>query len=121
MRQQAVFTKVVKHLLTQKVRSCILSPSGMTSELRYRGPNGTKCAIGCLITDNEYHESMEGKDLELLLETDLPDRLYTRLYMHRMILRELQGIHDSCAPEEWKDKLQALGQRYQLKFPRIKE
>lgn len=53
---QEIFNKVATHLLTQGKRSVASDGSCM-----YRGPEGTKCAIGCLIEDDEYHPLLEGK------------------------------------------------------------
>lgn len=45
--EQQVFDQVAGHLLTQK--EVLPSPACF-----YRGPNGLKCAAGCLIANDEY-------------------------------------------------------------------
>lgn len=50
-----IFNRVALHLLTQR-EQC---KEG--SMCRYRGPNGTKCAVGCLITDEHYVGGLEGE------------------------------------------------------------
>lgn len=51
---QTAFDAAYVHCMEQKVRSVD------TRDCLYRGPNGTKCAVGCLIPDDLYHEDMEG-------------------------------------------------------------
>lgn len=51
---QAVFNYVILHLRRQKVRS------DGNGECLYRGRHNTSCAVGCLIPDSRYTESMEG-------------------------------------------------------------
>lgn len=49
MNAQEIFDKVVNHLRKQGHRS--LSEDG---RCLYRGSNGDKCAIGCIISDEDY-------------------------------------------------------------------
>ena len=90
---QEVFDQVATHLLKQKTRST--SENGCA----YRGPNGLKCAAGCLISDEEYKPDMEGA-------------VWTRLFYngyvsshHMELIRGLQIIHDSYPPAEWEHEL----------------
>ncbi len=57
---QAVFDKVVKHLLTQKRRS-----EGKQG-CAYRGKDGDMCAVGCLISDKAYDPEIEGHSVYYL-------------------------------------------------------
>lgn len=52
MDKQAIFDRVVTHLLTQKRRSVTIT--GGVRTCMYRAPNGDMCAIGCLIPDDVY-------------------------------------------------------------------
>jgi hypothetical protein len=54
MAEQEIFDRVAVHLLTQKVHSI----NGI-GECCYRGNNNTRCAVGCLIDDEEYHPDMK--------------------------------------------------------------
>lgn len=47
--RQTVFNMVLKHLRKQGKRAMNRNES-----CRYRGPNGTKCAVGALIADEDY-------------------------------------------------------------------
>jgi hypothetical protein len=64
----------------------------------YRGPNGTKCAIGILIPNDVYSVRMEGKPLSGLLALahangiELPGEITE----HQNFLAALQTVHDSC-------------------------
>ena len=53
MTQQQIFDKVATHLLTQGAKSM------MGDTCRYRGSNGAKCAVGCLIKDDHYDPILE--------------------------------------------------------------
>ena len=55
MTNQEAFDKVTAHLLKQQVKSYSQEEGCM-----YRGPNGTMCAVGCLIPDEDYRPKFEG-------------------------------------------------------------
>lgn len=130
MTPQEIFDKVAKHLLHQKVKSYY----NQNGTCAYRGSNGTMCAVGCLITDEEYSPDMEGKTVGGLLswaryraierpmfytekERTLYKGLYERLASHQGLLIELQEIHDGGSPEYWHNRLSELALRHDLKMP----
>lgn len=98
---QEVFDQVVNHLLTQGTKS-------INEEMRcmYRGLNGTKCAAGCLISDEEYQKEFETLKWGALPFPSVHDRL----------IDELQTIHDSYGPGEWHYKLKLVSSRHNLQF-----
>lgn len=49
-----MFDKMLEHLRAQGCRSVDEFDSCL-----YRGPNGTKCAVGALIPDEKYSKDME--------------------------------------------------------------
>lgn len=56
----------------------------------YRGDNGQKCAVGCLIPDEIYDTNMEGHGVGEILHTyTLPD-----LVGNYALLSRLQNLHD---------------------------
>ena len=57
MKKQEMFNIAVRHLLKQG-KVCVEYKNGQM-HCRYRGRKGTKCAIGALIPDDKYNESME--------------------------------------------------------------
>lgn len=94
-----IFNKVAVHLLTQR-EQCILEHS-----CKYRGPRGTKCAVGCVIGDEFYSDSLEGLGISSS-QGDGERRDAVRLAVEKSIgreltrsemgmLRELQRLHDN--------------------------
>ena len=53
MTLRQVEEKILTHLKAQGRRSKV------RSSCRYRGPNGLRCAIGCLIDDKHYYAGLE--------------------------------------------------------------
>ena len=104
---QAVFDKVVKHLLTQKRRS-----EGKQG-CAYRGKDGDMCAVGCLISDKAYDPKIEGfavhatEVLATLAESGVPT-------YNRTLLTDLQDIHDRIAVDLWKVHLKKLAKQHNL-------
>ncbi len=105
MTDQEAFTKVRNHLLTQ------MKKSNSDMMCLYRGPEGLKCAIGCLITDEEYSTNLEGLSINgSLLEHDIP----SLKYLNKDLLFCLQNIHDNWEVSEWEDELKLLAERHNL-------
>jgi hypothetical protein len=109
MNRKEIFEKVKTHLLTQKEwsrgsRGCM-----------YRGPNGLKCAIGALITDECYNTELEGRSADAYevvealkcsgIEVGPGDTHF---------LCQLQGIHDANSPDRWPGILNDIAKEYDL-------
>ena len=95
-----VFNYIVEHLRKQGTRSIFIDFEGDENCL-YRGDEGTMCAAGCLMTDDEYHPSLEGNAIDHLLKMkrlspSLDDRIKPNLNM----LMDLQNFHDSILQYE---------------------
>ena len=117
MTLQEIYDKVKAHLIAQgRPAMCVLTGeegyTGATgSPIRgevcmYRAPDGAKCAAGCLIPDEKYHPSMEGKTLYVVLR-EYPDALgFTPTPYQLRLICVLQGIHDRNTDN--RDKVQAL-------------
>ena len=105
---QAVFDKVVKHLLTQKRRS-----ESKRGGCAYRGKGGDMCAVGCLISDKAYDPEIEGfvvhatEVLAKLAESGVPT-------YNRTLLTDLQDIHDRIEVNHWKTHLKDLAKHHNL-------
>ena len=95
---QAVFDFVVNHLLKQNAQAMI------DNRCLYRTSDGLKCAVGCLIKDNEYNLNMERRPIPRL-----PD-----LNNHFTLLRDLQIMHDCQMPSKWPAYLQNLASEHGL-------
>lgn len=96
MNAQEVFDKVVTHLYTQGVQSV-----GADGMCLYRGPNGTMCAVGALISDEDYDESFEGEAVGGILDSASQKNLpsINALKIHETLLSDLQAAHDTT--ENW--------------------
>lgn len=115
MTQQETFEKVVNHLLTQGV----LATEDGTNKTRcmYRGHNGTKCAIGCLITDEEYKPSMEGLGITEIRGKYIFPTSITKHSGH--FLSVLQSLHDnhssfSLDNKEWLTNVEYTAKDFNL-------
>jgi hypothetical protein len=105
--EQEVFDQVAAHLLAQNKKSL-----GDAGHCRYRGCNGLKCAAGCLIGDDEYEESIEGKSwytLQVLSDYDAGKS-------HWGLISQLQKIHDRFDPILWRVQLKGTCQRWGLEW-----
>lgn len=118
MNAQEIFDKVVSHLLTQGCKSY----DSLTETCRYRGPNDTKCAIGCLITDEQYRPWMESATLNKLLDPNIfggPERQYLDAQFawmkpHQKLLQQLQDCHDGLPPSHWETRLCWIAEQHRL-------
>jgi len=85
--RQEEFDIVVKHLETQKQRS------SKGNGCLYRGPNGTKCAVGILIPDNvKLTLGQNGTDVR-----GLRQEIKLSFSLSNLELENLQHIHDGEA------------------------
>lgn len=99
---QDIFDKVATHLLTQNKKS--QDYFDLTGKLycTYRNllEDNTilKCAIGCLVPDDKYNESFEGKYVVSLI-----DYLNLNIDTNKKdLLIHLQIVHDSRSVKDWK-------------------
>lgn len=88
MTAQEVFDTVVRHLHTQGKPA----RSGDDSMCEYRTMDGLSCAVGCLISDEEYNPDMEGMRVCGLIENNYATPL---IIEHQKMLGLLQNVHDS--------------------------
>ena len=112
--EQTIFNKVAAHLLTQREQS--LNADGRCS---YRGQNGRRCAVGCLINDKHYHSALGDKTIDTYAvrqavknSLGLP-RLSPRL---AFLLEELQILHDYTPPSAWREELKELAHKRDLEL-----
>lgn len=112
MNIQEIFDTVSVHLLTQNKKS---QESSFYSSCLYRGPNGLKCAVGCLIKDEFYNIHIENysSDAECVIKAlgqsgiIIDDEITEILY-------DLQDIHDTCLVNNWHKLLYLLALDYDL-------
>lgn len=107
---QEVFDQAAAHLLTQMKRAKDHSHEFCS----YITKSGLKCAGGCFISSEDIKE-LEERDLMqaqwymLVQQGIAPD-------VHLDLIEWLQGIHDSKEPQEWREALIELANRYNLQF-----
>lgn len=106
--KQQIFDIVVEHL--RKQRETSLSENGSCA---YRGTNGLKCAVGCLIPDKKYDKNIEGADVCCpIVYQRLPQDCRTHLGM----LRDLQVVHDNRNVEGWEEEFVEIAAKHDLKY-----
>jgi hypothetical protein len=78
----------------------------------YRGANGCKCAVGCLIPDDKYSPDLEGHGVAT---TTIREVLGDYLE-HGNMLVSLQRIHDNYQPNMWEEQFLVLANHYSLTY-----
>lgn len=111
MTPQEVFAKVVTHLRKQNAVSA--KQNGMCV---YRGPNGMKCAVGCLIPDDVYKPEMECGGVGVLF-MNFPETAKEIGKDNIHLLRHLQTIHDQYSPLRWETAFLSVSDEYNLEMP----
>lgn len=113
---QTVFDRVKTHLLTQNAKS-------MTNEngyfyCKYRTSDELKCAIGCLIADEDYHSELEGSGVRVNYGRNNNFLRGSGIYCGhpRMLdlLSRLQRLHDQEDVCDWKIGLQEIAIEFSL-------
>lgn len=110
MKDQEIYDKVAEALLKQGCASV-----GEDSTCLYRGPNGTRCAIGHLMPDESYDLEFEGTIAAGLPMTKLIPGIKKK---NLPLLYELQSAHDNWLVsniEKWKIDMKRIAVEFQLK------
>lgn len=90
-----VFNYVVDHLRKQGCQSLQALQEGELGGCAYRGANGTMCAVGALMADDEYNPIWEGDGVYFLMfEDSVPTDLKNRIEPNLEMLIDLQQFHD---------------------------
>lgn len=112
--RQEIFDIVAVHLLTQNEKSESLGNGGYDM-YKYRGRNGLKCAIGCLISDENYMELIEGKMVAGLF-SKYPQVMKASGLREEdsEFLRSLLIIHDFNTVEFWPYELRIFARNNKL-------
>lgn len=108
---QQVFDQIVNHLRKQGKPS--MDKRG--NECLYRGPNGLKCAAGCLIADDEYIPEMDNNPAsdttwQYLVDTGVVPPHFSELIIH------MQHLHDGEHPEDWETEFEKAAQTFDLEY-----
>jgi hypothetical protein len=106
----AIIGFVTHKLLVQNKQSCSIFVGHMGNGCAYRGDNGSKCAIGHLIADQNYDIDIEGLDLDSDIVWDCIQKSIGKIRSKNLedLLWNLQTTHDESKPAEWPTKLDAI-------------
>jgi hypothetical protein len=102
----AAFDWVADHLIEQDTQS---KDNG--GGCLYRGPEGTACAVGCLISDKDYEEWFEttAVDDDHIIEAVTSSNPVWRIEDKQIhMLMVLQYIHDNHTPYTWQYDFDSL-------------
>lgn len=105
MTNQEAFDKMVAHLRKQGQKA------HENGACRYRTKDGLMCAVGCLLTDEEYKRGMEGMCVDALLPAY---EVLQDLDPH--VLAEMQDTHDAYDPTDWEARFADTATRYGLVY-----
>lgn len=111
LSKQQIFDKVVNHLDAQR-KQC-----KQHTTCSYRNDDGMKCAIGALIDDCYYSPTIEGlgaNNLKVWELLNLSGVYHGEDSTICNILSEMQNIHDSYLPNEWKKQFNIIAIRHSL-------
>ena len=105
---QSTFDTVARHLLAQN------AVSRYVNGCAYRGAHGRKCAVGCLISDEEYDSRMEGGAIMFNKPQEVNSQLVAAWAVKHgynlALLAYLQSMHDGGCPEQWSAHLRGLAE-----------
>ena len=118
MSNQEVFNKVLAHLRKQG-RAAMDDESTCV----YRAPNGTSCAVGCLLPDNLYDPRIEGESVDALVWTRAGDFPAIAAFLERFdidLLIDLQIAHDRRLADYgvafWDQRMAGIAEEYGLVY-----
>jgi hypothetical protein len=97
-------------------------PSMVVGGPAYRAPNGCKCAVGHILSDEEYNQDMESKVVaRLVMNRQFPERLVPHVYL----LQQLQDAHDCdyCERDvfEWEKAMQQIAKERGLVYAPVQQ
>jgi len=111
MTAQEVFETVAEHLFTQGWRALA------DNMCMYRDREGRKCAVGCLIDDEDYRPEMERLPVKALcrnFKEVLPPTILSNVYL----LMDLQQVHDEVmnwgSSDQMRQELTSTAKKHEL-------
>ncbi len=107
MTAQEIFDKVINHLL-QQGGPALNYDYNNDYKCRYRADNGFKCAVGCLIPDDQYDSLMEERGIMIHYPPNDPLNTWVAKHYepHRDLLSALQSLHDNIGMTDFGSKWQ---------------
>lgn len=115
---QEVFDWIVYNLLRQNKRSV-----DNEDFCAYRGFEGTKCAAGWVISDDEYNPDFEGNSWVGLVAYQPigASNFHEIVDIHDSLISKLQNIHDNSQPDRWLYRFNELATKYNLNDHYLRE
>jgi hypothetical protein len=109
---QSAFDAAATHLIAQG-RKCF----GLNIKAcAYRGPDGTRCAVGALIPDELYDAFWESNPIRNVL--DYSDGIRDHFEQtDTLLLVRLQMVHDLFPVEAWPERLRDTAKTFGLTLP----
>ena len=129
MTEQEIFDTVLTHLREQGEAATTDDGS-----CRYRGADGTACAVGCLIPDELYDPLIEGLTVVQIVKAAMPAPRqhqaqarapFTRITNHigaehLQLLQELQDAHDvylfDSGMAAWEEGMHRIACAFDLQY-----
>jgi hypothetical protein len=121
VEQRALVQFAIDKVIEQGCASAHYTEGSTLAKCRYRGPNGTRCAVGHLIADEFYDPAFEGGHVAstpILMAVSKSYPLVVDIESMYQTLSRLQEAHDVAALhkenfiEEFKRRLEKNGIKY---------
>lgn len=126
MTNQEAFDTIVAHLRQQNDRAVlILDGAEQGSSCMYRTAAGLKCAVGCLIPDDQYHADFD--DEEQMQERTGDENVGTGVCivapfipalegLNLDFLEDMQSVHDNSGVDLWEESWKTIADQYGLTY-----
>lgn len=85
----------------------------------YISPTGLKCAVGCLLPLSDIDlNKLAGSVSYLTIDYGniLGESLCLEIDTHRVLLSDLQMVHDCCHPIDWEAMWKGITEKHGLKY-----
>lgn len=98
-----IFDHVAAHLLAQGRPALRRTERHNFKQCAYRGDDGCRCAVGCLITDPNYGPELEGLGVESTkVKAALEASGVPCTTENVAVMARLQDLHDNVDPSRWR-------------------
>src|SRR5713226_6556873 len=121
MKAQEIFDTVAAHLRQQNSKALMSDELRQTLRMGpgtcvYRNSEGKKCAVGCLLLEDEYQSDMEGQAIGFIIGHTKYNASLMRLSPHIKLIKEFQSLHDNYDVEDWEEGLQDIADVFKLTY-----
>jgi hypothetical protein len=129
MNKQEAFNTAYNGIKAQGFKQSLLNNG--SNMCAYRSPDGLKCAVGHMISDEQYNSDFETKIASFVLEklgislTEKEDNFVTALqcahdgnYYGGFFEQLSERTRNLMTPEKMKERLEIVANRYNLEIPK---